>query len=1098
MDRLRDTTKEASAEAVRLLENTLGIKYSDEQMNILMHNGGMCILACAGAGKALKNGTKVLTPKGYIAIEKLKASDSVYSQDGKAYSVLGVYPQGKKQVYKLHLSDGTVIDCCKDHIWVCKTPRSDWCDKTTSEIGDMLECGSDNEISIPMTQPVKFTGNNLKIKPYTLGVLLSSTSHFDINSQSYTLNLSSNKGIISRVNDELLEFGITLTHISGTNYKIDSSFPDYNDHSIDKLINIDRIPMQYKLSSIEDRLSLLQGIIDISGNYIDGNYELMVHSKGLADDIKFVCETLGFTATQQSIGVMNDVANHYDDGEAYKIRITISEQLPKLHWALDIKTEEFSRDNKSLANRVIINIEETDEYADMTCIMVDSPNHTFLTENCVVTHNTTVLTNLIAKRIITHEIADVDKLLCTTYSKSGAIEMETRLNKLLNNLGIRKSVQVKTMHALYLGVLKDFGYPSTVISNSDRRKYILEACKDAEVYLDEEEFQTLDSLLSYQVNNLLSDTDLVHSYTFTLETVDIDKYSAIRKGYNSRKVKARVIDFDDMQLYMYSLIYNQSRQDIVNYCRLKWKDIYVDEAQDMSRIQYAILKKIIVDPSRFVLVGDDDQCIYQWRGADPNIILNVCADYDIERFILSTNYRCAGNIVEKAAAGIVHNSKRSNKSMSPFKQGGEIKICDCGNTNLYVMSKYAYKYIYGLIKSGVNPKDIAILSRNNAHLSILNNMLFKDGIYCETSPDMRFTKNPVYKTIKDIIELSCDTYNHNLTANTLYKLCMYLKKVDAKRIANIQRDSGLSLSDTLGYLLKRVLNRRDVSWNKLVKIPTLAATKIEQSLAYLRSETVESLVHVYELLTDEDDKSQRLKSLLAMFLMATDYMYGGNPDRRRSVDGLVEYVSDLAKNMGVEVIQQFFKMTEQYEDGGMAIPGTKVCMSTMHGAKGKEWDHVVLFADDNVTFPSFNGIRGQLMSGVSTSEVCYGIDENRRLHYVAMTRAKKSLGIFTDRSNVGVFLLESLGIFNCSQQSGNTAVSSNDAHIISMANNGELYKELKSGIDNVIFNNSEFLLDIDISDISASIGVDYSYRGKEKSTVSLDTIITASPETIDQ
>lgn len=708
---------------------------------------------------------------------------------------------------------------------------------------------------------------------------------------------------------------------------------------------------------------------------------------------------------------------------------------------------------------------------------------------CAGSGKTSILTNLLAKRIKTLEIPNVNTLLCTTYSKGGALEMEDRLRKLFKKLGINKEVTVKTMHALYLGVLKEFGYPSTVIEARDRTRYIREACREVEVSLDDEDFQTLDSLLSYQVNNLLSDANLVQSYAYTLNDVSLEQYSSIRKIYNSKKIQEKVIDFDDMQLYMYSLLYQQNRQDIVDYCRSQWTDIYIDEAQDMSRIQYIILKKIITDPNRLVIVGDDDQCIYQWRGADPSIILNVCADYDIKRFVLSTNYRCAGKIVEKAAVGIKHNSKRTDKTMKPYNEGGEIKICDCGSSNLYTMSKYAYKHIKSLIlEEKVRPSDIAVLSRNNSHLCILSNMLFKDGIHCEATNEMKMTKSSIYSNIRNVLDIAMNGYNADLTASTLYNICVYLKKVDAKRISQIQRDAGVNLSTIIGYMGKKYWGRSDIDWQGNIKIPGLAEAKIAQALAYLKTDTIENLMLIYRLLTDDDTK-KRATGLLALYLTATEYRYRDKPDKKRAVEGLVDYITDLINTMGFNETKQFLKVSEQYEEGRMAVPGSKVCMSTMHGAKGKEWSNVVLFADDNVTFPSFGGIVTQLKTGVAMSDIYYGIDENRRLHYVAMTRAKSRLTIFTDSKNIGLYILEALGIFDYGID--------NNSHIISMATEGTVYKDIIDKSNQVIFGeDSEYKYVLDISDLSANIEIDYLYRGNtsNKKTVSLDDIQTSSPQ----
>ena len=103
------------------LESVNGNKFSDEQKKILTHKGNMCIIACAGSGKALANGTGVLTVNGYKPIETLKVYDQVFSDTGEPEIVLGVFPQGKKRVYKLTMNDGHVIKCCEDHLWAVES-----------------------------------------------------------------------------------------------------------------------------------------------------------------------------------------------------------------------------------------------------------------------------------------------------------------------------------------------------------------------------------------------------------------------------------------------------------------------------------------------------------------------------------------------------------------------------------------------------------------------------------------------------------------------------------------------------------------------------------------------------------------------------------------------------------------------------------------------------------------------------------------------------------------------------------------------------------------------------------------------------------------
>ena len=158
--------------------------------------------------------------------------------------------------------------------------------------------------------------------------------------------------------------------------------------------------------------------------------------------------------------------------------------------------------------------------------------------------------NLIAKRIMTGEI-DPARMVYTTYSKAGATEMKQRLEKLLEKLGIRKHVQVRTLHSFFLELLRTFGINNDIISEGKRLEFVKESCKESGFTIKDDDLMTVNNLLSYQVNNLLSDEKTIASYVNTLEDLTVEGYSKIRSGYVLRKSMAKLIDYDDMQTYLY-------------------------------------------------------------------------------------------------------------------------------------------------------------------------------------------------------------------------------------------------------------------------------------------------------------------------------------------------------------------------------------------------------------------------------------------------------------------------------------------------------------------------------------------------------------------
>lgn len=707
---------------------------------------------------------------------------------------------------------------------------------------------------------------------------------------------------------------------------------------------------------------------------------------------------------------------------------------------------------------------------------------------------TTVLTHLLVKRIMSGEIQGVTKVLCATYSKAGADEMAERINKLLDVVGIKKHIMVKTMHAFYLLILQHFGYSLKLIENAQRTKFIRDACSKVNVKLNDDDMQTLDSLLSYQVNNLLSDKGLFDSYVYTLQDVSMEQYSKIKAWYTELKRQAGMMDFDDMQLYVYFWLCvadENTKKTVTDYIHQTWQEFYIDEAQDLSKIQMAILRKMCTDSSKIVFIGDDDQCIYEWRGADPSLLINITGYYDIERFILSTNYRCRAEIVDTAAVGIKHNARRTVKTMKPFNSGGEIKIIDTTyyNSNgdaeapdLYQMTKYAFMYIRDLIKSGVSPSDIAVLSRNNGHLAILNNMLFREGIYSMYTKDMKFTGNSMYKELKQILELARDDYDPDLTEKLLWKVVPYLSAKSAKLIAKFQESSGFKFSDTLGWFLTECCNM-SLGW-KLPSgsiIPESSKTSMRALARSLNTSQASNIrvmyrASVYDGSTETDpdkrrneNEYRRVCNFMGLYSQVSlEFLYR-TADKQRACKGYIEYFKKMVKDWGIEKTLRFLNVSQQYELGVNGVFCEKINMSTMHGAKGKEWSHVVLFADDNISFPNFRSIRDLKARGISTSDIYKVIEEDRRLHYVAMTRAKNTLAIVTYKNNISVYTLEAFGILNdCTSSGGN-----NDS-ILGMAMCDKVRLPLIESAKKKLFDkNCKYYLDIDVSKIEDAPDIEF-------------------------
>lgn len=681
---------------------------------------------------------------------------------------------------------------------------------------------------------------------------------------------------------------------------------------------------------------------------------------------------------------------------------------------------------------------------------------------CAGSGKTTVLTHLICKRILSHEIEDPERLMCTTFSKGGADEMSTRLNGIMKALRIRSRVKVKTLHAIYLKLIRDFGYQVNIIEQSRKMRFIREACKESGIRLEDDEYQTLDGLFGYQINNLLSDNQLFYSYVYSLrEKIPLEMYSAIRTSFNRMKQSENAIDFDDMQMFVYSLLQNPNYGAAVQqYVHRLWDHIYIDEAQDISKIQFEILKYFVSDPSKLVVIGDDDQAIYTWRGADPSIILSVCGVYsNLTLKKLTTNYRCREEIIKLANTGVTFNKIRSSKLMGAYKPDGIVRVCDIGGGNLYRSSLFAYKHIRSLIiNEKVNPNDIAVLARNNKHLTILGNMLFKSGVFCNMPTEIRMSGSPMFKMLNGIIELSKNTNSGQVTSANLWKLCTYMKSSVAKMIGTLQSGMGLKLSDIIALILNQSMNGEKLEYEntqfKIGKPDSLAVEAIYTRIPY---QSIEDLKGLHEMLTQLDEDKRACGMLIKAMDGPLQFMFKGE-DISRYAFGLAEYIHDLIQENGLDWYTRFAKLTQQFEEGGMAVVSPMVNLSTIHGAKGKEWKYVIIFAADNVGFPSFQSIRTYLDSNIPRKDIDMMIDEDRRLFYVACTRAIDELAIFTNKKNMTVYGLESFGMM---EEYRNENINS---QIVKFACEGNLGANERYAIENrASWGNGD--IEIDVKDL---------------------------------
>ena len=301
-------------------------------------------------------------------------------------------------------------------------------------------------------------------------------------------------------------------------------------------------------------------------------------------------------------------------------------------------------------------------------------------------------------------------ILVVTFSKAAALEMKDRFLKFIGEE--RSGVTFGTFHGVFYGILKQaYGLGAGNILSEEEKHEILKEL--AFLYSEElaQEGDFLDEVakeISVVKGNCIS---LEHYYSSCCPD---EVFRQIYTGYRKRLKERRKLDFDDMLLYCYELF--RERADILNAWRQKFRYILVDEFQDINRLQYDIVRMLAAPDDNLFIVGDDDQSIYHFRGARPEIMLNFTKDYPkAETVLLDVNYRCSSNILGTAVKVIDCNRKRFKKKLSTPNEEGDVVCClEFDNPREEYMS--VVQELKARLDEGERIEDTAILFLSLIHI----------------------------------------------------------------------------------------------------------------------------------------------------------------------------------------------------------------------------------------------------------------------------------------------------------------------------------------------------------------------------------------------
>lgn len=576
---------------------------------------------------------------------------------------------------------------------------------------------------------------------------------------------------------------------------------------------------------------------------------------------------------------------------------------------------------------------------------------------------TTVLVNRIAYMISEKHIRPWN-ILAITFTNKAAREMKDRIERLLGDTA--KDMWIGTFHSVCVRILRScidlLGYNRDfVIYDTADTKTVMKECL-RELDIDEK---------SFPVRNVLSiisnaKNDLMDAATFENVYKSDYRMSIIAKIYYRYQTKLRknnAVDFDDIILNTVKIL--SENPDVLSKYQDKFRYILVDEYQDTNNSQYLLINLLAQANRNLCVVGDDDQSIYKFRGANIGNILNFEDDYsDVQKITLDQNYRSTQNILDAANSVISNNKGRIGKSLWTSNGDGN-RVYVYTGTNEYDEARYIARQIKKHFDEQGSFSDCAILYRTNAQSRVIEEMLMRESVPYKVLSGLRFYDR---KEIKDIIAYLRVVYNPNddvSLARIINEPKRKIGNATLEKARNIAREKETSLYDVISHA-------DDYPEFK---------TAIKKLLSF--SEIIQSLIKLKDTVTIEE--------LTGRILNDTGYMPAlvmeDTTESKTRIENLGEFISvitEFEKNEETgNTLGEFLENISLVSDiDGYDENEDSAVLMTIHSAKGLEFPIVFL-----------SGLEEGLFPGMRSMESDDDIEEERRLCYVAITRAKEQLYI---------------------------------------------------------------------------------------------------------
>lgn len=578
---------------------------------------------------------------------------------------------------------------------------------------------------------------------------------------------------------------------------------------------------------------------------------------------------------------------------------------------------------------------------------------------------TRTLTYRIANLIANHRVAPY-RILAVTFTNKAAGEMRARLETILGE-EISRDLWVGTFHGIcakflrryydLVGLEKSF----VIYDDSDQKAMMARVIKD--MGLDDRRYvpkAMLHMVSAYKRDGRDPSTeDLGDGFDKNIAELGRNYQAALRRS--------NAVDFDDLLLLVLRIVESTEFAQ-ADELRRKFSHVMVDEFQDTNLVQYRIVRALSANSRNLCVVGDDDQSIYRWRGADVRIIRGFKHDFSESLVVkLEQNYRSSKNIVRAALGVIAKAEDREPKELWTAADDGEkVQVRACADER--VEAAYVTQGIKEGRNQGVLASEQAIFYRTHAQSRVLEEALRGSGLAYQIIGGMRFFDRAEIKDMLAYLRLISNRHSDTDFLRIVNVPARGIGQKSVSRLLDLAAENATSLSDTLHHAL--LDNSLGAAEKKLAAFMRLLDDLRASKDNLLPSELLERTLSEtgYQRQLEQDDKAEsdaRLQNLAELIGSLREYeAEAPETGEEVSLEGYLERVSLVAA-------------VDSLEDA------PKVSLMTVHAAKGLEFDQVWITGMEEETFP-FRGLDGE-----SPEE----LDEERRLAYVAITRARKKLTI---------------------------------------------------------------------------------------------------------